>query len=90
MENLPEYLLIIDWTSFARIIKLEEIMETKKAICDTIIVCYDYTHGEDETILLVGRRNSNSQTDIINAFQGHEATELYNKLVTSTGLLKEV
>ena len=49
---------------------------------DTIIVGYDFTHGKDNTVLIVGRKRENESVEIINAFQGEEAEKLYLKLVT--------
>ena len=49
---------------------------------DTILVSYDYTHGRDTSVLIVGRKLPDQSVDIINAFQGEEAEELYKKLVT--------
>lgn len=37
---------------------------------------------DDTGVLIVGRRRMNGTTEIINAFQGEEALELYNKLTT--------
>lgn len=50
---------------------------------DTIIISIDSSHGRDSTVLLVGRKHPNQNVDIINAFQGEEAIELYNRLVTN-------
>lgn len=49
---------------------------------DTILVSYDFTHGRDVSVLIVGRKNPKQNVEIINAFQGAEAEELYNRLVT--------
>lgn len=49
---------------------------------DTIIVSYDFTHGPDKSVLIVGRKQPNQLADVINAFQGQEAEDLYKKLVT--------
>lgn len=49
---------------------------------DAIIVSYDYKPEKDNAVLIVGRKKKGQAIDIINAFQGSEATELYNKLVT--------
>lgn len=49
---------------------------------DTILVSYDFTHGRDRSVLIVGRKRPNQSVEIINAFQGEEAEELYNRLVT--------
>ena len=49
---------------------------------DSIIVAFDWTHGKDNSVLVVGRKNPKQDVDIINAFQGEEAEELYKKLIT--------
>ncbi len=46
---------------------------------DTFLVSFDYTHG-DIPVLIVGRRGTEKEIDIVNAFQGDEARELYQKL----------
>ena len=48
---------------------------------DTIIVSYD-DHSNDVPILIVGRKRLNESTEIINAFNGDEAKELYERLIT--------
>ena len=53
----------------------------KEYLLNTILVSYDYNHP-DNAVLIVGRKIFNQSVEIINAFQGDEATELYNKLVT--------
>lgn len=54
-------------------------------ITDTILVSFDFTHGKDKSVLIVGRKTPGQVVDIINAFQGEEAEELYKKLVTKKG-----
>ena len=48
---------------------------------DVIIVSYD-DHRNDAPILIVGRKRLNESTEIINAFDGNEAKELYERLIT--------
>lgn len=55
-------------------------MELKNK-ADTFLVSFDYRHG-DIPVLIVGRRGKEKEIDIINAFQGDEARELYQKLTT--------
>lgn len=50
-------------------------------IVDAIIVSYDNS-SNDIPILIVGRKRFNQSMDIINAFQGDEAVELYTRLTT--------
>ena len=49
---------------------------------DTILVGFNAAHGEDQAVLIIGRRPVGEALDIVNAFQGDEAVELYKKLVT--------
>ena len=49
---------------------------------DTILVGYDYSPGDANQVLIVGRKRPNESVDIINAFQGEEAEELYKRLTT--------
>jgi hypothetical protein len=51
---------------------------------DTIIVSYD-DHSSDIPILIVGRKRLNESAEVINAFDGDEAKELYERLVTIKG-----
>lgn len=46
----------------------------------SIIVSYDASENGDETILLVGKKNPNEIVEVINAFQGEEAKDLWKKL----------
>lgn len=54
-------------------------------ISDSLIIGYDFTNGEDNTVLIVGRKRPTEQMEIINAFQGTEAIEMYHKLITPKG-----
>lgn len=49
---------------------------------EAIIVAYDYKQDSDNAVLIVGQKNKIKDIEIINAFQGDEATELWNKLTT--------
>lgn len=48
---------------------------------DTILVCFDWEHGIDKAVLAVGRRRPNHTVEVINAFAGDEAIEIYRKLI---------
>lgn len=48
------------------------------------IVSWDFSHGNDKGVLLVGHQQK-GKMDIVNAFQGEEAYELYKKLSTKKG-----
>lgn len=58
-------------------------------INESLLVGVDFTNGEDVGVLIVGRKRPNQSVDIINAFQGKEAEELYNKLICKKGVLEE-
>lgn len=47
---------------------------------DSVIVSWDFSHGKDAGVLIVGRQ-VDGQVEIINAYQGEEAKSLYQKLV---------
>ena len=50
-----------------------------------LLVSFDFTNDKDNSVLLVGTKAPGKDVTIINAFQGEEAEELYNKLVTQKG-----
>lgn len=49
---------------------------------DSLIISIDTTNGRDNTVLIVGRKTFGQQVEIVNAFQGNEALELYSRLIT--------
>lgn len=53
----------------------------KLKVNECLLVSVDFTKGEDTDVLIVGRQN-NGKVDIVNAFQGQEATDIYRKLIT--------
>lgn len=48
---------------------------------ECLIVSVDFTQGEDTGVLIVGRQRK-GKVDIVNAFQGQEAIDIYKKLIT--------
>ena len=50
---------------------------------DTILVSVDFASNGDTGVLIVGRKRMNQSVEIINAFQGDEARELYERLITT-------
>lgn len=46
----------------------------------TFLVSFDYTHG-DIPVLIIGRKGEKKEIDIINAFKGDEAKDLYDLLM---------
>lgn len=57
-------------------------MNQQSKSTDSCIVAFDYTNGKDNTVLIVGKKKEGMDVDIINAFQGEEAIELWNRLTT--------
>lgn len=55
---------------------------------ESLLVGVNFTNGEDTGVLIVGRKRPNQSVEIINAFQGKEAEELYKKLVGKKGVLE--
>ena len=49
---------------------------------DSILIGVDISDKDSTAVLTVGRKRMNQSVEIINAFQGDEARELYNRLVT--------
>ena len=49
---------------------------------DSILVSVDFSNKNNTGVLIIGRKRINQSVEIINAFQGDEARELYKKLVT--------
>lgn len=49
---------------------------------DSLIISIDTANGRDNTVLIVGRKTFGQQVEIVNAFQGNEALELYSRLTT--------
>ena len=47
-----------------------------------LIVSWDLSHAQDKHILLVGRKTPRADVEVINAFQGKEAHDIYEKLTT--------
>lgn len=48
----------------------------------SVIVSWDFSKGKDVGVLLVGRQKPGRNVEIINAFQGKEAEDIYKKLTT--------
>lgn len=51
----------------------------KNNIAGTFLIAYDFKEG-DQGVLIVGTKAKGQDVKIINAFQGAEARELYEKL----------
>lgn len=48
---------------------------------ECLLVSVDFTQGKDTGVLIVGRQKK-GKVDVINAFQGQEAIDIYKKLIT--------
>lgn len=53
-----------------------------RKLVDSVIVAIAFDPNPDNTVLTVGRKRLNESVEIINAFQGQEAIDIYNKLTT--------
>ena len=53
-------------------------------LSDTLLVSISFS-DKDTGVLVVGRKRKNQSVEIVNAFQGEEALELYKKLATKKG-----
>ena len=49
----------------------------------SILVSVDFSNKNDTGVMVVGRKRMNQSVEIINAFQGDEARELYERLITT-------
>lgn len=54
---------------------------------DSVIVSWDFSHGKDVGVLIVGYQK-NGRVEVINAYQGEEAHELYERLITQKKIQK--
>lgn len=76
------YAMVADKALLTGLMRKEKKMGLKNK-SDTFLVSFDYTHG-DIPVLIVGRKDK-GEIDIINAFKGDEAKELYQKLTMKKG-----
>lgn len=53
-----------------------------RKLVDSVIVAIAFDPDPDKTVLTVGRKRLNESLEVINAFQGQEAIDIYNKLTT--------
>lgn len=77
---------------------LESIMDAKQTmrmttnkpnhICGSFIVGYDFSEGLDTGVLVIGTQ-TNGVVNVINAYQGAEAVDLYKKLLSRDDENKE-
>ena len=55
---------------------------------DTVLVSIDYNDKTKKCVLCVGRQLPNKSVDIVNAIDGPEAKELFEKLITKKAVKK--
>lgn len=60
----------------------------KPNLSGSVIVSWDFSEGFDTGVLLVGMKKPRKDIEIINAFQGQEALDIYKKLTTLNTNLK--
>lgn len=46
------------------------------------LVSFDFSNGRDNDIVIVGEKQPKKEVQVINAFRGAEAREIYEKLTT--------
>ena len=51
-------------------------------LSDTILISFARETPDSDPVLIVGRKRMNKSVDIINAFEGKEALDIYEKLTT--------
>lgn len=52
-----------------------------KPLTDTLLVSFALTNDKEDAALIVGRKRNGESVEIVNAFQGKEAADLYNRLI---------
>jgi hypothetical protein len=55
-------------------------------VTETILVGFSVDPKKDIPVLIVGKKRKNQSMEVINAFQGDEAKELWNKLVVKNDI----
>ena len=48
---------------------------------DTILVSFSFVKTKEDGVLIVGRKEEGKPVDVLSAFKGKEALELYERLV---------
>ena len=59
-----------------------------RPLTDAVIVSISFNPNQENTVLVVGRKRLNETVEVINAFQGQEAIDIYNKLTTKVTINK--
>lgn len=56
-----------------------------KNFTDSVIVSCTYNKEKDTCVLLVGHKEPRKDVDIVGAFEGKEALDIWNKLMSKKG-----
>lgn len=56
--------------------------ELKRQEAHSLIIGVDFSRGPDHDVLIVAKGKNGVVMNVVNAFQGEEARELYARLVT--------
>ena len=59
-----------------------QIPENLNITTGALIIGYDFTHGKDKGVLIVGQKGEGVDAKVINAFQGEDAEKIYKMLTT--------
>ena len=51
-------------------------------LSDTLLVSFARESSTSDPVLIIGRKKMNESVDIVNAFEGKEALDIYDKLTT--------
>lgn len=57
-------------------------------LSDSLLIGVDFSE-KDKGVLIVAKKRMNESVEIINAFQGEEARELYERLITKKEAVKD-
>ena len=52
-----------------------------ESLNDTLLISIDIREG-GSALMLIGRKRKGEMLEIVNTFQGEEAKDIYNKLIT--------
>ena len=56
------------------------VKESNRTIVDSLILSYVNTPENGRPVLVIGRKSKNNDVDIVNAFTGKEADDIYYSL----------
>lgn len=74
MENINKI------NQYYRLAKLKGEKEMDSKGC--YLVSWDFTHGKDKSIVLVGVQEKGKEVKVVNVFEGPEAEDIITKLST--------